>query len=794
MRKVIAVLLAVVLLLSISFVNFSAGGEELALEVKGAAVQSFDGNARLINPETGEFNGNVSVIELNDAIPQEVPADDAWNDGTTAETFTIDDYSEGYSWMSDSAYGNEKEPYYWLDNPEEKGENLLFLAEYRHMGKEGKIINYTWASNLPATLNTPEEAKESYVKYEPIPTPMLNERADDPIGPSHLNISIPYFKYTDYNGVTGKPDGKGNFDCLQSYAVFIKDTKGEQFKDWTYLGNSRPDPRWNKEAEPPIWANDYETDPSKINTGRDYFDTREHDVKLIEGYEYVFKVRVNFQSREGNDMGGVWGYGGGLGEANIKPKTLAAGNVGGGATTFSSSGKSGGMVTGEETTPPSITITEPDPGDYKDSSFTVTWSGSDSGSGIDYYEIKLDSGDYYDKGTDTSHLYGSVSHGSHTVYVRAWDKAGNSNTDSVNFNVDDNAPSISITSPSSGMVTNQTDVSVTWSGSDSGAGDSGIYAYYRKLDSGSYLYEGTSTSYTYTSLSDGTHTVYIRAYDNVGNINTDSISFEVDTVDPTVSITSPSEGEILKDTDVTIEWSGGDLGSGIYYYEVRDDGSTWRNKSTSTSHPYSLTEGGHTVDVRATDNAGNSITDTVSFTVAYSQDYALDTNAQSDDWTFLSTELIPINTNLIDILEDPDYGISGNYSKVMWYDASSSTWRSYIPGREEVYNDLSAWNETMGIWIQITGKDPLTIKGTYPSSTDIKLYPGWNMVGFPSKSDKKADLTLPDEVTKIGIFDETEQYNIRYITDLTTYTMTSGVGYWVYNSYETVITWTVTYS
>ena len=36
----------------------------------------------------------------------------------------------------------------------------------------------------------------------------------------------------------------------------------------------------------------------------------------------------------------------------------------------------------------------------------------------------------------------------------------------------------------------------------------------------------------------------------------------------------------------------------------------------------------------------------------------------------------------------------------------------------------------MGLWIHMTADDNITINGTKPSSTDIPLYPGWNMVGY----------------------------------------------------------------
>jgi hypothetical protein len=89
-----------------------------------------------------------------------------------------------------------------------------------------------------------------------------------------------------------------------------------------------------------------------------------------------------------------------------------------------------------DTTPPTITITSPVNGaTLTSSSVTVTWTGSDSGSGINYYETRIDGGSWINKSTSTSHTYTSVANGTHTVDVRAWDKAGNSAIASVTFNV-----------------------------------------------------------------------------------------------------------------------------------------------------------------------------------------------------------------------------------------------------------------------------------------------------------------------------------------------------------------------
>jgi hypothetical protein len=91
---------------------------------------------------------------------------------------------------------------------------------------------------------------------------------------------------------------------------------------------------------------------------------------------------------------------------------------------------------GPDTTPPTISITYPANGaTVTSSSVTVTWTGSDSGSGISYYETRIDSGSWINKGTSTSHTYTGLVNGAHTVDVRAWDVAGNSAMDSHTFSV-----------------------------------------------------------------------------------------------------------------------------------------------------------------------------------------------------------------------------------------------------------------------------------------------------------------------------------------------------------------------
>jgi hypothetical protein len=83
---------------------------------------------------------------------------------------------------------------------------------------------------------------------------------------------------------------------------------------------------------------------------------------------------------------------------------------------------------------PTMTITSPSPSyEIKSSNVSVTWTGSDEFSGISHYEIRLDGGSWTSVGTNTTYTFTGLSDGSHMVDIKAADKAGNTNQDTVNF-------------------------------------------------------------------------------------------------------------------------------------------------------------------------------------------------------------------------------------------------------------------------------------------------------------------------------------------------------------------------
>jgi hypothetical protein len=60
----------------------------------------------------------------------------------------------------------------------------------------------------------------------------------------------------------------------------------------------------------------------------------------------------------------------------------------------------------------------------------------------------------------------------------------------------------------------------------------------------------------------------------------------------------------LRQRDVIISWTGTDSTSGIAGYEVNVDAEAYRSVSLSTSEPFHLSDGEHTIHIRAIDVAG----------------------------------------------------------------------------------------------------------------------------------------------------------------------------------------------
>ena len=193
------------------------------------------------------------------------------------------------------------------------------------------------------------------------------------------------------------------------------------------------------------------------------------------------------------------------------------------------------------------------------------------------------------------------------------------------------APVITITSPSNGARVTNSNQPVTFTVIDE-AGGSGVdlESVVVKLD-GSAVSAGEVThsavtngySFTYTpasALGDGSHTVTVNAADNDGNNAVEkSTTFTVDTVAPSLNVTSPQDGLITNTAAVTVTGTTNDVTSSpvtvtITLNEV-DQGAVSVGSNGAFSKAITLATGANVIVVTATDQAGKSSSVTINVTL-----------------------------------------------------------------------------------------------------------------------------------------------------------------------------------
>ncbi|MBI5017185.1 MAG: hypothetical protein HZB55_17095 [Deltaproteobacteria bacterium] len=256
-------------------------------------------------------------------------------------------------------------------------------------------------------------------------------------------------------------------------------------------------------------------------------------------------------------------------------------------------GQSYGMDVAADLNPPVVAISAPADGSLtNDTTPMLTFDAGDGVSvvvKVDNVVVAKTSGQSLD----------TLADGSHTVVVESTDTAGNRGTASSTFTVDTTAPVASISAPADGSITNDSAPTLIF-----GSGD-GVTVVV-KVD-GAVV--AKTSGQNLDVLGDGSHTVTVESTDAAGNKGTASSTFTVDTLAPTVAITSPANGALTNDNTPALVFNKGD---GVSVVVKVDNVVVAKTSGQSLD---TLTEGSHTVVVESTDAAGNKGTATSTFTV-----------------------------------------------------------------------------------------------------------------------------------------------------------------------------------
>ncbi len=153
-------------------------------------------------------------------------------------------------------------------------------------------------------------------------------------------------------------------------------------------------------------------------------------------------------------------------------------------------------------------------------------------------------------------------------------------------------------------------------------------------------------------------------------------------------------------------------------------------------------------------------------------------------WNLISIPLEMAGSSVEDVLSS----ISGSWSVVKYYDSSDTAdpWKTFRVGSQS--NDLSDIDGTMGVWVHATGNCTLTVSGQEPTSSSITLIAGWNLVGYPSITERvMSDALWGTSADRVEVFDPADPELLR-VMGPGEY-MVPGQGYWIHVIADTV--WTV---
>lgn len=311
---------------------------------------------------------------------------------------------------------------------------------------------------------------------------------------------------------------------------------------------------------------------------------------------------------------------------------------------------------------PTITIDKPEDGVIITSirTPTITWSANDVGSGIAGYALSLDGAPFANIGGRETYTFGELLPGPHMVSVLVRDRAGNERNDTVNLTVDPIGPSLNIIEPINYYVNNTGSIFLRWYGADTGTG---VDKYLIRWGQEDWYDLGNFTSYRIDSLSEGSHTIYLRIYDLAGNNLTKQRIVTVDLTSPQMDILTPVHMERYSEP-FNVVYSANDLLTGVGNVRFKMDDGEYRTYGPDDVITIGPVENGmHDIILELSDNAGNTVTRTASFIYDIRQPIVVDFFPRDEDVPVDSdiklqfSELMDMESIVIDIV-----GVTGNIS------------------------------------------------------------------------------------------------------------------------------------
>ncbi|MCR4317342.1 MAG: FG-GAP-like repeat-containing protein [Planctomycetes bacterium] len=316
-----------------------------------------------------------------------------------------------------------------------------------------------------------------------------------------------------------------------------------------------------------------------------------------------------------------------LGTSTFRIRVTATDDAG-----FSGSDLSGGPLTIDAANP-AVVVTYPAGGEFLSggSTATILWTVTETNRDVASIEYSSDGATYLallaptdDDGSESVTLP-ALNSGTVRIRVTVTDKAGRSASDlsDADFAIDSTSPAVSVTSPNGGEFLRGGDpFIVTWTSVDANP-DAAKIEYTTNGVTFTTLLSSTeddgSEIVTIPSLNVSTFRIRVTVTDKAGRAGSDTsdAALTIDSLAPTITVTSPAGGEFLRGGDpFIVTWSTTDNNKDVVNIDYTTDGLAYTNLASGISDDGSetvtlpaLNVSTFRIRVTATDSAGYSAAD-----------------------------------------------------------------------------------------------------------------------------------------------------------------------------------------
>ncbi|MCK4445207.1 MAG: hypothetical protein KAW09_11725, partial [Thermoplasmata archaeon] len=128
--------------------------------------------------------------------------------------------------------------------------------------------------------------------------------------------------------------------------------------------------------------------------------------------------------------------------------------------------------------------------------------------------------------------------------------------------------------------------------------------------------------------------------------------------------------------------------------------------------------------------------------------------------------------------------IQSPYERLWKNEGGPQSWSSF--------SNMKPWpqdmllNYTDGWWISVSADTYFDVAGTVPGNVTVSLKAGWNLIGYPTLTDRTvAEVLIGLPYDRVECFDPLAPYHLRAMND-SDY-MTTGMGYWVHVTQNTTL-------